>query len=60
MEFTLQKHGENKCVRGNLSLPILTPGITQTVHLLGENQDTATFSEICVPHKLLRRPQELE
>lgn len=60
MEFTLQKHGENKSVRGNLSLPCLTPGITQTVYLLRENQDTATFSEICVPHKLFTRQQELE
>lgn len=60
MEFTLQKHGENKSVRGNLSLPILTPSMTQIVHLLSENRDTATFSEICVPHKLLKRLQELE
>lgn len=60
MKFTLQKHGENKSVRGNLSLPILSTGTTQIAHLLRENRDTATFSEICVPHKLFMRPQELK
>lgn len=60
MKFTLQNLGENKSVRGNLSLPILSPGITQVVHLLRENLDTATFSQICVPHKLFTRPRELK
>lgn len=54
MEFTLQKHGGKKSTRGNLSLPILTSGITQTVHLLRENRDMVTFSEISVPHKLFK------